>query len=106
MLSHDILITSGDFADAGMVRTSVSNHRFVWYASGTERPAGRINLLHTLPASMEIYDQLQQVRKGQSVTISGWEIQDIQLIENGRTITTWKDSGCNSLLVDAVVIEP
>jgi hypothetical protein len=107
LISHDILVTSGDFADPDRVRTSVSNHRFVWYAFGQETQDGGINLLHTVPVSMETYDQLRQVRKGQSVSISGWEILDIRVYDSeGRPHNIWSDSGCNTLLVDLVVIEP
>jgi hypothetical protein len=29
-MSHDILVTTGEFADPDLVRTSVSNHHFLW----------------------------------------------------------------------------
>ena len=106
LLSHDILVTSGDFSNPDIVRTSVSNHRFAWYSPDTRFPDGSINLLHTLPENEEIFRQLSQVKKGQQVIITGREILDIRLLsEDGLTRTSWADSGCNTLLVTAVEIQ-
>jgi hypothetical protein len=49
MLTHDILVTSGDFADSSLVRTNVSNHHFTWFCDCGTQPRGTINLLHTVP---------------------------------------------------------
>lgn len=103
LLSHDILVTSGDFSNPDIVRTSVSNHRFAWFSPDARFPKGNINLLHTLPENDEIYRQLSQVKKGQQVIISGREILDIRLVTaDGRSRYTWSDSGCNTLLVTSI----
>ena len=49
ILTHDILVTSGDFADPDVVSTSVLGHHFTWRCSSTAHPCGSINLLHTVP---------------------------------------------------------
>jgi hypothetical protein len=107
LLSHDILVTSGDFADSSIVRTSVSNHRFYWYSNQQNRPQGTINLLHTVPSTEEIYHQLAQVRKGDRVRIKGIEILDINRYDQqGDFRGSWADAGCNTLLVTSVEILP
>lgn len=105
MLSHDILVTSGDFADPDKVRTSVANHRFVWRSRNEAYPQGRINLLHTVPASEAIHQQLREIRSGQEVIIEGREILKIDVYTaDGTYKGTWQDAGCNTLVVTAVTI--
>lgn len=107
MLSHDILVTSGDFDDSSIVRTSVSNHRFYWYSDQQNRPQGSINLLHTVPSTEELYHQLAQIRKGDRVRIKGIEILDINRYDQqGDFRGSWADAGCNTLLVTSVEILP
>jgi hypothetical protein len=107
LLSHDILVTSGEFADKSIVRTSVSNHRFYWYSEQSSRPQGKINLLHTVPASPEIFEQLTAIRYGQQVRIRGIEILDIAYYDRqGEYRGAWADAGCNTLLVTSVEILP
>ncbi len=107
LLSHDILVTSGEFSEPTIVRTSVSNHRFYWYSNQSWRPRGAINLLHTVPSTEEIYNQLSQVRKGHTVRIKGTEILDIaRYDQQGAFRGSWADAGCNTLLVTSVEILP
>jgi hypothetical protein len=105
ILTHDVLVTSGDYADPEIVGVSVLNHRFNWWSSSTEKPSGRINLLHTVPASEEIYHQLLEIRAWDEVVITGREIRVIEAYyEDGEYIGDWRDSGCNTLLVESVTI--
>lgn len=105
MLSHDILITSGDFADPEKVWTSVANHRFVWRARTATYPQGKINLLHAVPASEELHQQLRQLRSGQEVLIEGHEILKIEVYAaDGTHQGTWQDAGCNTLVITAVTL--
>lgn len=107
LLSHDILVTSGEFANPSIVRTSVSNHRFYWYAQQSNRPSGTINLLHTVPSTEEIYKQLTQIRQGNTVRVKGIEILDIaRYDQQGEFRGSWADAGCNTLLVISVEILP
>ncbi len=107
LLSHDILVTSGEFANPSIVRTSVSNHRFYWYAQQSNRPSGTINLLHTVPSTEEIYNQLTQIRQGDTVRVKGIEILDIaRYDQQGEFRGSWADAGCNTLLVISVEILP
>lgn len=104
MLTHDILVTSGDYADASLVRTSVMNHRFTWSSKTSSWPKGAINLLHTMPKNEEMVDALYSVKYGDIVSIKGYEIYTIDRFKNGLYKGQWKDSGCNTLLVTEVVI--
>jgi hypothetical protein len=108
LLTHDILVTSGGYADPEIVRTSVSNHRFSWSAQGVESLSGSINLLHAVPQNEQIYRTLLSLRKGDWVKISGREILSIDHFNTRGTLTsTWTDAGCNSILVMKVEpIEP
>jgi hypothetical protein len=45
ILTHDILVTSGDYAEPDVVSTSVFCHLFTWRSSSTVHPSGRINYL-------------------------------------------------------------
>jgi len=108
VLSHDILITTGDYANPEKVKTSVSNHHYSWKSNSASAPVGSINLLHTVPMNQQIYDQLISIRKGDQVTIQGREIYKINLInlnENDQVVY-WQDAGCNTILVTEVSIYP
>ncbi len=104
MLTHDILVTSGDFSDASVVRTSVMNHRFFWSSRLPTRPNGTINLLHTFPLDEQVLTDLYAIDHGDTVTIRGYEILSIDRRKNASFRGTWKDSGCNTLLVTEVII--
>jgi hypothetical protein len=105
VLTHDILVASGDYADRRLVRTSVINHHFTWRATTDTPPEGRINLLHAVPADEEIYEQLLTIRRGDEVTIGGREILAIRTYDHaGHYLGKWEDAGCNTLLVELVRI--
>ncbi|MGD1991943.1 MAG: hypothetical protein PVI59_02010 [Anaerolineae bacterium] len=105
ILTHDILVASGDFADPDLVRTNVVNHHFTWRATSNTPPEGRINLLHAVPADEAIYDQLLSIRRGDQVVIEGREIVTIRTYDHtGRYLGKWEDAGCNTLLVESVRI--
>lgn len=107
LLTHDVLVTSGEFADPDLVRTNVFNHKFHWQADGPDQPQGNINLLHTVPNSEAVHQQLRQVQKWDRVRITGWEIATIQTFnEKGEEKGYWADAGCNTLLVDSVTVLP
>jgi len=107
LLTHDVLVTSGDFADPEAVKTSVLNHKFSWHADGPQRPQGKINLLHTVPNSEAVHQQLLDIQKWDEVQITGWEIYAIYAFdEGGDEKGYWRDTGCNTLLVDSVSINP
>jgi len=103
ILTHDILVTYGDYADPGLVSVSVVRHHFQW--SSSSEPNGRINLLHTVPTSEEIYRQLLDIHLWDELVISGREIRVIKAYyEDGRYIGDWRETGCNTLLVESVTI--
>lgn len=105
ILTHDVLVTSGDYADPNVVSTSVINHHFRWRASGTTHLSGRINLLHTVPANEAIYRQLMAVRKWDEVVITGREIKMIEAYRrDDQFLLDWRDSGCNTILVESISI--
>ncbi|MCJ7626203.1 MAG: hypothetical protein MUO76_22155 [Anaerolineaceae bacterium] len=106
VLSHDILITTGDFSDHEFVRTTVMNHKFTWLSTMNEPPTGMINLLHTVPLNAEIYKQLIKIKSGAEVSIHGVEIQTINYYDpEGNLLSWWQDQGCNSFLVKSVEIK-
>jgi len=106
-LTHDILITSGDFSDSDLVYTNVTNHHFYWRTLNENYPQGTINLIHVVPEDEEIYQQLLKIRNGDMVTISGREILRIDAYNtDGRNLGWWKDDGCNTTLVKEVVLQP
>lgn len=104
MLSHDILVTTGDFADRTVVSTSVTNHHFRWASLTSEKPEGTINLLHIVPATAEIEIILNRLRKWDQVSITGVEIDRISKMVDQSEATYWTDAGCNTILVTAVSI--
>ena len=107
MLTHDILVTSGDFADPSLVVTTVQNHHFFWRSTSRDYPKGKINLIHAVPETAEIYQQLLNIHKNDTVTITGKEILKIDhLDKNGENKGWWQDQGCNTLLIQSVEISP
>ena len=101
-MSHDILVTTGDFVSQGSVDVSVIAHKFFYHWDDT-RPRGTINLLHIFPATAEIFDQLKQIGKWDNVSISGREIFKIDRYDSaGKYLGFWMDEGCNTILVTFV----
>jgi hypothetical protein len=106
ILTHDILVTTGDFANPDQVNTSVFDHHFSWN-SPQRSPQGTINLLHTVPFNETVYRQLLDLRSGQSVRIIGREILKIDAYTpDGKSKGWWEDSGCNTLVVTSVEVLP
>jgi hypothetical protein len=104
-LTHDVLVTSGQFADSSLVSTSVFNHHFSW-TSSLSHPAGSINLLHVVPVNRAVYQILVGISSGQQVILRGMEIQRIDAYTpNGSLSSYWQDDGCNSILVTSVEIK-
>ena len=105
LLTHDILVTSGDFADPDLVRTSVINHKFFWRSRSDAQPQGTINLLHTVAIDSAVYDTLWSLKNGQTVQVTGYEILRISLLdENGAMRSYWEDHGCNTLLISEITV--
>lgn len=105
ILTHDILVTTGDFANPDIVNTNVLDHKFFWKSPGLSSPSGSINLIHAVPANKAIYQQLLEIHKWDTVKITGREIFTIKSYKNDETfLGTWLDTGCNTLLVESVTI--
>jgi hypothetical protein len=106
IISYDILVTSGDFASASLVSTSVENHHFSWVPLQNSTPKGTINLLHTVPKDQAIEERLVRIKNGDHVIVTGWDILRINgYSRKGDYIGYWTDEGCNTLLVTDVIIK-
>jgi hypothetical protein len=105
ILTHDILVTTADFANPDVVETSVIDHKFFWKSLGTDSPNGSINLIHAIPANKAIYQQLLEIQKWDIVKITGREVYSVKAYKTDQTfLGTWLDNGCNTLLVDSVTV--
>jgi hypothetical protein len=105
-LTHDILVTTGDFANPEIVSTRVTDHHFTWYSQNKSAPSGTINLIHAVPLNEAIYNQLLEIRDGQQAAFTGYEIMRIDAYQKtGEYIGKWEDSGCNSMLVTSVQVQ-
>jgi hypothetical protein len=105
ILTHDILVTSGDFADPKIVNTNVIDHKFFWKSPNSSSPSGSINLIHAIPANKGIYQELLEIDKWDTVKITGREILTVKAYRGDETfLGTWLDTGCNTLLVESVTI--
>lgn len=107
MITYDILVTSGQFANPDLVNTRVTNHKFFWKAVDYHMPEGTINLLHTVPKNDEIYKQLMSIKNGDMVIISGREILKIDIFSDhgNKSEGYWQDAGCNTTLITSVQIQ-
>lgn len=103
--THDILVTTDEFASQARVHVSVLFHTFTYRYFEDPAPSGTVNLLHIIPATPAIYRQLLEVREWNSVSIHGREILRIERFDpQGKPLGYWQDAGCNSILVDSVTI--
>ncbi len=106
MLTYDILVTNGDFADPKLVRTTVVNHMFAWQGLGAIQPQGKINLLHTVAKNNDVFTELRDIQNGDIVQIRGIEIYKIDAFDSkGTSLGYWIDQGCNTILVTEVEIQ-
>lgn len=106
IISHDLLITSGDYANPERVAASVSNHHFSWN-NLTESPLmGSIHLLHIVPINQQIFEKLINLRRLDEVSLTGWEIQQIDAYSSDHSyLGYWTDDGCNTILITAVELK-
>jgi len=105
ILTHDILVTTGDYANPDKVNTNVVDHKFFWSSPENPSPTGSINLIHAVPANKTIYQQLLEIQKWDTVKITGREIFSIKAYQGDDSfLGTWMDTGCNTLLVESVSI--
>lgn len=103
--THDVLVTSGEFASQDRVHVSVLFHTFTYRYTNNPPPDGTINLLHIVPASEDVYRELLKVRDWNKVQISGREILRIERFDaEGNFLGAWQDAGCNSILVNSVEV--
>ncbi len=103
ILSHDVLLTTGDYANSSLVSTFVDNHHFSWRSTSTVSPNGTINLLHIVPVSKDIYQKLIKIKNGDRVAMGGHEIFKIDYYDkSGAFKGYWSDTGCNSIVVSSV----
>ena len=105
ILTHDILVTTSDFANPDLVDTNVIDHKFFWKSTAGAAPNGSINLIHAVPANKDIYQELLKIQNWDTVKITGREIYTIKAYQSDETfLGTWTDSGCNTLLIEFVSI--
>jgi len=103
--THDVLVTTGDYADPKKVNTSVDNHHFYYTWPGGYDLKGSIHLLHIVPLNENIYQQLLNIHEWDKVTIIGREILKIDMFDpKGAALGFWADDGCNTILVKSVKI--
>lgn len=95
-LVGDFLVCSGDYANPSKVAVSLRNHYFHW--NSRISPEGSINNIHALPACQNVSDALGELREGDYVEISGYEVFRV----TGQNGGSWSDRGCNTLLVIGV----
>ncbi len=101
VMTHDLLVTSGDFTEEDKVKTIVIHHVLVWRGM-INKPSGRINLIHAIPADISIYRKIEKIGYGTIAEIEGYEVKRItSLQDNGY----WKDKGCSTLYVTRVEIK-
>jgi hypothetical protein len=106
MLTYDILVTNGDYADPKLVRTTVVNHMFAWQGLSSTQPQGKINLLHTVAKNYDVFAELRDIQNGDIVQIRGIEIYKIDAYDPmGNSLGYWIDQGCNTILVTEVEIQ-
>lgn len=103
ILTHDILVTTADFANPDIVDTNVIDHKFFWKSTTVSAPNGSINLIHAVPANKEVYQVMLEIQKWDTVKITGREIYSVKAYQtDGTFLGTWQDMGCNTLLVESV----
>jgi hypothetical protein len=105
ILTHDVLVTTGDYANPDLVDTNVIDHKFIWKASNPEKPTGSIHLIHAVPATKAVYQDLLSIQKWDIVKITGREIYTVKAYDTeDNFLGTWIDTGCNTLLVESVTV--
>ena len=103
ILTHDILVTTVDFADPALVDTTVIDHKFFWKSATVSSPNGSINLIHAVPANKAVYQELLKIQNGDIVKITGREIYTVKAYQADESfLGTWIDTGCNTLLIESV----
>lgn len=75
MITHDVVVTTGDFSDPARVSCSpLHNGSIVWRSE--VRPQGELHVLHVLPASEAAFEALVELEPGAEVTLVGHEEAD------------------------------
>ena len=107
ILTHDILITNGDFSNPFIIEIKVAEHRYHWISWHVPQPSGSISLLHAIPMNEKISQQLQSIRTGDAVVIKGYDIYRVESFDpRGNYLSYWQDDGCNTLLISDISVYP
>jgi len=105
ILTHNILVTTADFSNPDIVNTNVIDNKFFWKSTGTDSPTGSINLIHAIPSTKAIYQEMLKIKPWDIVKITGREIYTVKAFQVDEIfLGTWLDTGCNTLLVESVTI--
>jgi len=74
MVTHDAVLTTGDFSDPKLVKVSpLKKGSGTWRSKSSSKgtPKGTLVALHFIPSDLGIHGQLTRLREGDSVEIEG-----------------------------------
>lgn len=106
MVTHDAVLTTGDFSDPELVKVSpLKNGSGTWRAKSSSKgtPKGTLVALHFIPSNLGIHEQLTRLREGDTVEIEG------QIETDGRVDASnggfWRLNHSNHKLVLVTAIK-
>jgi hypothetical protein len=107
ILTHDILVTNGDFSNPFIIEIKVADHRYRWVSWHVPEPSGSIALIHAIPINEKVNQKLKTIQSGDGVVIKGLDIFRIDSYDaHGNYQGFWKDDGCFTTLITEVTIYP
>lgn len=85
IITHDAVITTGDFSDPSLVYVSkITNGRMYWRAE--KQPQGTLIVLHFIPANKSVHDKLKRLKTGDKVSLFGREEIDSRITSSDNNL--------------------
>jgi len=101
LVTHDAILTTGDFSDPKLVKVSpLKNGSGSWRAKS--RPDGTLVALHFIPSNLAIHRQLAGLREGDTVEIEGMVETDSRVDASNGGYWRLNHSNHKLVLVTAV----
>ncbi len=101
IVTTDAILTTGEYSDPSKVRvTPIRNGNMMYFKQGN--PQGSLVVLHFVPIDKQTLLQLEELREGESVRLSGREEIDSEINGSDTSFFKLQHSNHRILLVESV----
>ena len=102
IVTYDLILTSGEFNDPDVVSIeNKGNGNYYWRAH--KKPSGSLVVYHTIPASLEVQEKLDELKQGATISMVGRVSQDNEIQSDTGAFAKLMHRNHKFVLVEDVV---